>query len=418
MQIKRDYSQPFFGAGPRRRRSFARVLLFVGLIFAIVLVFVIFNLSTLQQQTMDWMGLAPTPTPLPSDLATIASNMALAGDVQGATALFEQVVRQRPDNIDYLYEFGRLLIDQANYDLAIQMADHAIEVDLTDPRGYALKAEVLVYTGAPSTAIPVALSGIEVNRDFAPLYAALARAYADTGRYDDSLEMGALAVDLAPYSADARRSYAYALTMYGLGTEATAQLEQAIMVDPIRIPTYFELAFQYLAQNRDQEAIDIYDRILAMQPRNARAMLRLCGAYRKIGQFERAFGYCQDSVSANPNSAEAQFELGRMQYNNRQFAEALTSFQACVSINPASLECTYRSGLAHFYLGDCDTAWSVLRNSLIMARARTGTERAISDITAGLNEIGQQCPQYGGLAPEIIEDDGEDITVPEPSGGS
>jgi tetratricopeptide (TPR) repeat protein len=400
MYIKRDYSEPFFGR--RRRRRFqisARALFVLGLIAGAGLLFVFVNAAQIETATLNLMGRAPTPTLLPRDLAAQSASLSLTGDLAGAAVLLEQIVRQEPENRGYLYQYGLLLIDMGDYDVAIQIGEQLIDLDLTDPRGYALQATALVYSDTPSGAIPVALSGLEADPGFGPLHAALARAYALTGRYNDALTEGILAVQLAPAEADSYRAYAFALQYNQDVPGATEQLEQAIAVDPDRIFAYFELAALYLAQDRDQEAILLYERILSIQPFNARAMLRMCLAYRKIGEFAQALGYCEDAVATNPADAEANFELGRMRYNDRDFAGALESFTACLESNPNSLECTYRQGLALYYLGDCDQSWAILRDSLEMANARAGTERAVEDIRNGLIAIGQTCPQYSGQAP-------------------
>lgn len=420
MQIKRDYSQPFFGEGRHRRNRFKTVfyfLTFIGLTAALIYV----NFDRLQGVAMDFAGTAPTATPFPSELATRATSLELAGDLTGAATLWEQVVRQRPDDINYLYEYGQLLIDLTDYDTARQLGDRIIDLDLNDPRGYALEAAALEFEGNSSEAVTVAVTGLDYDANYAPLYAALARSYVGVARYSDAVDAGFRAVELAPYDADMRRAYAYALNWFGENLDATTQLEQAISLDPNRIPTYFELAFQYLAQNRDQEAIDLYTRILSIQPRNARAMLRLCVAYRKIGEFQRALGQCTDAAevveTTDPIYPDVFFEYGRMLYNeNRDWAGALRAFEACSEYAPESLSCNYYQGLAHYYLGDCDEAWNILRDSLIIARSRTGTESIVQDIEAGFNAIAQTCPGYAGLVSGL--DLGSDTPPVDNTGGS
>lgn len=410
MQIKRDYSQPFFTKSPKPRRN-RRPLLFVfGVFIGSLLVFLLVNGEQVQDTALDMLGMSPTATPLPSDLATFATNLVLMGDLQQAADLFAAAVAQRPDNIDYLHEYGQLLIDMDEQLQALEIADQILELDPADPRGYALKARALVWDGNPTAAIPIATSGLDIAPDYAPLYAVLARAYANVGQYADGVAMGEKAIEIDPANVDARRSYAYALSWISANDQAITQLETALILDPNQISTHFELALQYLAQNRDQEAIDLYDRVLALQPRNARAMLRLCEAYRKVGQFERAIGYCEDATNADPTSAQAHYQLGILRYNRSDspggapnFAGALESFSQCSALDPESLECKYRMGLAYHYVGECDLAWETLQESLLMAQARPPSEvvnTANEYIRLGLIAIGQACPQYSSLAPQ------------------
>ena len=123
---------------------------------------------------------------------------------------------------------------------------------------------------------------------------------------------------------------------------------------------------------KTRAAIDLYDHILAIDPGNARAMLRLCLAYRKIGEFARALGFCEDSVVEDGADAEAQFQLGLLYYRERRFAQSRIAFGECLAHDDGTfdnLSCRYRLGLSHYYTGDCTSGWTLLRDSLDLARA-------------------------------------------------
>ena len=89
---------------------------------------------------------------------------------------------------------------------------------------------------------------------------------------------------------------------------------------PTYLPIHFELGGLYLARDDDQSAIDIYNRILSLEPRNARAMLRLCLAYRKVGEFAlEPWDSARTRSTTEPADAEAQFQLGLLHYRERRF---------------------------------------------------------------------------------------------------
>ncbi len=401
MYVKRDYSEPFFGesrAKRRQRKMRERLLFLFVILLGAAVAFVYVQQDAIQMQLLSVVGLQPTATPRPSDLATRASEAFLAGNIQEAATLYERAVRQSPDNVDYIYQFGLTLLDLNDAELALDMAERIIELDTTDPRGPTLKALAMIWMGQDAAAIPIARAALELGRDYAPLYAALSRAYVNTQNWRDGLDFGERAVQLDPRDANARRAYAYALSAVQERELAIDQLLTAIELQPYYAPPYFELASLYLASDRDQEAIEIYDRILAVQPRNARALLRQCQAYRKIGQFERAIGFCEDAVAADPTYVDAQFQLGALRYNRREFNAALEAFRACVEYDPSNLDCGYRLGLSYYYVGSCDDGWRILQNALVMAQARGDRQDAVENIRQGLTAITSDpnCPAYNG----------------------
>jgi len=418
MQIKRNYQEPFFR--PRRKRHFVRNFFVALLLVGAAVAFVLSQPELVVSTAMTILGPETTPTPLPADLATAALDFYRTGQLEEAAALLQQASTQSPDNVDYLYEYGMILIDLDEPEPAEELGRQILSLDPNDPRGYALRARAMVWQGNTNAALPVALAGIDINPGFAPLHAAVSRAFTAEGRLREAQESGLRAIELAPGDVRSYWAYAFALANSGARDEAIVELERAIEAHRTFLPPYFELAILYLAANRDQEAIDTYSAILGMEPRNARALLRQCLAYRKTGQFERALGLCQDAVTSDPELVEAQFWLGALLYNEFDFAGAQRAFEACTDIDPANLECHYRLGLSYYYISrdtyrescadsrevlsceayeECATAWQLLQDSLLMAQGRDNTEEDIDIIREGLAAISSDaaCAGVSGL---------------------
>ncbi len=413
MQIHRDYLQPFF-SNRRRRRHLWRWLILYVIALGGFLFFVDSQFNQLQHAVLEAVGMAPPPTPFASELATTAMERYLAGNMLDAADLLRRAVEQQPNNVDYLYEYGRILLELGNdvpsyYQEAITIGDRAISANPNDPRGYALKTRALDLSGDPAAAIPVGQAGLNVDRNFAPLYAALSSAYRAIDRYDTALQNAERAIELDPLDPASRRIYSYALTWVGRYDEAIDQLEQAVQLNPNLAGPYFELAGLYrarAAQSQDTvmavelyaSSIALYEQILAMQPENARAYLRLCEAYLEAGENRRASDYCLEAVTINPEYAQAWASLGQTQYSQRNYEGAIESFEQCVALagDEADIRCFYLRGLAHYYLGECDDAWNILSNSVERVRATSddATNPVLLSAQEGLRLVTVSCPAY------------------------
>ncbi len=414
MQIKRDYSQPFF-SNRRRRRVGGQFLFWYGLLLGGLLVFVYTQFSRLQLMALDAIGLAPTATPFASVWASRGYDLFLAGRLEEAAAAYAQAVSQQPDNINYLYEYGRTLIEldrDANpqqgrpvgdAELASELGDRAIEAAPQDVRSYTLKSKALVWLDDSESAIPVALRGFEIDPNFAPLLAVLSRAYTNIGRYQQGLKYGEDAILADPMSVEGRRSYAYALIWVGQREAAIRQLEDAININPNLIPPYFELAGQYIQQELYEEAVATYETILTKQPRNPKALLRLCEVYSRIGQDQQAEGYCDDALGIDPNYKEAYRQLGMVNFRRRNYEGAIDNFNRCVDLGSKEIECQYLRGLAHYYIGECDDAWNILNESLTIIRSEGIGEPVLSTTLSGLRLVTENCTAYrNATLPEAL----------------
>ncbi|GAB1420758.1 hypothetical protein MASR2M15_08780 [Anaerolineales bacterium] len=397
MRIRRDYSDPFFGdrRGIKRRRQRRKWLIGILLAILLLMLFLYSQVDRILYTVSDIMGTLPTVTPAAHLLAQEANQLFWQGKLQAAADKLAYAVEQRPDDLDYLYEYGQVLIDLGQPDTALPIAEKMLRLDPRDPRSYTLKVNALTWSGQSASAIPVGLTGLELAPEFEPLYTALSRAFTNEQRWRESQEYASKAIELNPNSFRAYWNYAWALSSVGEYDLAINELETTINLNGAFLPPYFELAGLYLAQDRNQDGIAIYEKILSVDSKNAQALLRLCGAYRKVGEFQRAIGFCEDAVNADPTYAGAQYQLGMIRYNERRFDEAQTAFSTCYELQSDNLNCYYRIGLTHYYLGNCDEAWKILENALIMAQSRPNTSTETEDIRAGLNAISSDVQQCG-----------------------
>ncbi|MGB1287140.1 MAG: tetratricopeptide repeat protein [Aggregatilineales bacterium] len=387
-RIKRDYSKSYLRRQPRQNGRWTLALLLLILLTVIPAV-AYFQYDTLQFQALDAIGFAPNATPYAADRAMQAQALYVEGNLDTAADLFELSVTQQPEDINYLYEYGKILIEVDRNEEARALGASIIAINPDDPRGYALKANTLVWSD-PAEAIPIAITGRELGVQFAPLEAALAVAYNNIGRYQQAIQHGDLAIRIDPMDPNARRSYSYPLIFTGRYNEAIEQLETAISINPNLTAPYFELASLYRRINNPEMSVALYNRVLEFEPSNARAYLRLCDTFAAAGRFRDAEVYCNDALDIAPNLADAHARLGQLQYSRRNYESAIDSFETCVALGSQDVGCFYVRGLAHYFLGECDTAWEVLNQALPLA-----VQEPIKEgIRTGLGFIQLNCAGY------------------------
>jgi tetratricopeptide (TPR) repeat protein len=139
-------------------------------------------------------------------------------------------------------------------------------------------------------------------------------------------------------------------------------------------------------------AIAIFDRLIEIDPTNAKAYLRKCETYAAVGLFQEAEPFCQQALALDPQYAEAYRMQGQLRYSRRNYEGSIESFNTCISLGSSAVECYYIRGLAHYYLNQCDDAWRVLNESL----AYTTEPQILESINTGLTLITRNCAGYQG----------------------
>ncbi len=393
-KIKREYRKPFFSSRRRGLRGIPLLLFTLATVAATAgLVALVFSAGgDIEYQARGWLDLPrATPTLFPSQLAQRGIALYTEGEVGEALDQFALAVAQRPRNIDYLYEYGRILIELDDYAQAATIGDRAIEAAPADPRGYALKARALMWSD-PGAAIPIAVSGLERDGDFAPLHGALAIAYTNIGRYSEGYQRGYRATQLDPLDAFAHRAFAIPLIYTDRRQEAIAALEQAVAINPSLTAPYFELALQYRQIDYVEMALGIYRRVLEMAPANAKAYLRICQTYAEVGEFLTATPYCEKATELDADYADAWQWLGQMRYVRRNYEGTLEAMERCVELGSRAVQCYYMRGWSYYVLDQCDRAWQVLEEAL----GYTREAHILGIINEGLASIRANCPGYEG----------------------
>lgn len=415
-QDPRTYMMMRQRRGPLRSILLAATILMVG-----IYLWAQDNPSQVEVMVLTALNRPPEPTPFAARWGEQAANAFANGDLVGALDAYERAIAQRPNDVAYLYEYGKVLIEADRSADASAVGDRAIAADPNDVRGYALKANAIAYSD-PTNSIIFALQGEEINPNFAPLHAAQAIANTQIFRFSQALQKGELAIELDPMDATAYRAYSWPLIFVGRSGEAIEMLETAISINP-RLPgPYFQLAFEYKSRlNQPRMAIAIYQRILnELNPSPsdaAKANLRICETYSTAenAEFDNAQIYCERAIEILPDYAPAWRELGRMQYLRRNYEGSIDTFEYCVELGGTDVACWMYRGLAHYWLAQCDDAWRVLNEAMEIA-TRQGQPTSLTDqIQQGINNTKENCVDYRDVVPPTVPP--PTLIPPTPIGG-
>jgi tetratricopeptide (TPR) repeat protein len=144
-------------------------------------------------------------------------------------------------------------------------------------------------------------------------------------------------------------------------------------------------------------AVGIYNRVLEIDPDNARAYLRICETMAAVDKadFRKAQPFCEQALEIDPKYASAHRMLGQLRYSRRNYEGAIEEFNTCIELGSEEIECYYIRGLAHYFLGQCELAWNVLNDSLVRAK----DPAIVSAITTGLTNVTVRCAGYQDRKP-------------------
>ncbi len=380
MYIRRDKSNLHFGRQAHRRGN--TTFLVIWAVIMLGLLGVIWRFNNVQHWVLAQVGTAPTATPDAVTQAQLGERAYLRGDIEAAIQYYGDAARMMPDNIDLLFEYGRMLVYRSyagrsyfdRAEKALEVAEQAMAVDDENPRALALYSLALLSNDRSEEAIAAGLRAVQLAPQYAEARAYLAMAYRGAGRPNQAFTAANEAVNLDPNSLDARRALAMSLAYVGEYNAAVQQYERAIQIHPYFDALYFELALYYIAQENYDAAIAAYDMVLSNEPDNVKAYTRKCELYFRIRDDAQAQEACEQALELDDTYPEAWRQLGMVQYTKRNYEGSIESFETCarlqeeqgVPLADREIQCYYIRGLAWALLARCDEAWPVLQQALQM----------------------------------------------------
>lgn len=151
------------------------------------------------------------------------------------------------------------------------------------------------------------------------------------------LLFGTMLTGTAPVKAPSSQNEAPAQNQAAAQSDKLAHaldLEQQVRKNPNDVEALIHLGNVYYDIDKYQDAINAYEKALALQPGNADVLTDLGTMYRALKQFDLALQRYNTAILADPKHMNARFNKGILLLDMGRKEEAKAAWQALVAINP------------------------------------------------------------------------------------
>jgi tetratricopeptide (TPR) repeat protein len=352
---------------PRRRRR--GIMRFWPLMLLAVVGIILY------EQQPAWLApRLPQPTVIPTRSAVSfladADIAYRSGNVDGAIAAYEQVLRLEPNNPKALAALSAIYLILRDLDHSYELAQRAVDIAPNDVDALNALSRIEDWRGDYEAAVNHGLDALEIDPQNATTLAILGEIYTDVGNWsiaEDYLNQ-ALAID--PQNVMALRNQAYLYETRGDYEAAITAYEAAIAAAPYRFDLYIEKGRQYRVGLLDfEKSVEAYQ--AAVDAYRAPVTLDALGdGLYQAGDHLQAVRVLQQAVEMDPNHGPAQVHLGMALYARRNYEDAAAALEIGLKLlgDSARIEQVYTAGLAFIYKdpSECDRAEPYLRQALEM----------------------------------------------------
>jgi protein O-GlcNAc transferase len=234
------------------------------------------------------------------------------GKLDDAAALYEDMLRAKPDHFDAQHFLGVVRAQQGRHGEALALIAGA------------LKAR-------PDSAPALSNYGLILHR---------------LGRHAEALASFDRAIALAPGNAEALNNRGNMLAALARPQDALASYERALAARPDYPEAWHNRGNVLAALDRCQEALASYERGLALKPAHGEALYRRGNVLARLGRHDEALASYDCAIALDPGHAEALDNRGNALIALHRPEEALASYEQALAIRPSEPATLSNRGIA------------------------------------------------------------------------
>lgn len=223
-----------------------------------------------------------------------------ANETKNCKDVLEKVVAKFPTNTDGLLKLGELFYFVKQYEYAFAKINQALKINPNLAKAYYLKGNIYKETGDTAKAISSLETAIEQ----------------DNKNYGAFLDLGLI----------------YASRKNGIALE---YYDNAININPVSSEALYAKAKLLQDINKIDESVIVYNRILQNDSLHAFSLYNLGAIELEHNKnADKALGYFNKAISANPKYAEAYFARGVCYQELKDKSNAMADYSMCLQLKP------------------------------------------------------------------------------------
>ena len=287
---------------------------------------------------------AKRATALPEAPASAWIGLALAqkatGDKAGAKTTFDHVLADQPQNLAALIERADLLVDEKNFDAAIEDLTAAAKIKPGDKAIASRLADAYQKAGKPEQAAAVAkAAGLEVTNPTSNGAVAGTPEEIEAANSDDP-------------------------------TIARKALEKLLEKNPRNATLLARLGASYRTDN-PARSLEYYRQAAEVKPDAPEYALGYAAALVQARRFAEAAALLHQVLRVDPQNYAAHANLATALYELKRYADALPEYEWIVTTKPEVAVAHYFIATAHDFLGEYPEALASYEKFLAVADAKT-----------------------------------------------
>ena len=289
------------------------------------------------------------------------------GDLAGAMAGYEKIIRHQPGNIDALFLLGRGHCQQGQLETGAEVFRKIVRLRPDHAPAQTLLGMVLFRLGNPQESLACLEHALAADPRSELALVTKADALGALGRHSEALVEYDKALSVNAGNVVAWCNRGTVLEALGRDIEAVQSFERANALNPNLAQVHFNLANALLRLERNEEAAHHYQHALALEPNLAAAYAGLGRALVLLERWQEAIDSFEQALKLEPGSLQLYTNMGLAFWHLQRFPESLASYDKALTIEPSNAAALNRKGWVLCVLGRLDEGQGLIEKAIELA---------------------------------------------------
>lgn len=265
-------------------------------------------------------------------------------EIKRVILLYKKAINISPEFTDPIYNLGKVYQDLGrNYEAAV-LYRKTLEIDPHYKDSLFCLATIYRDVGSPTEAIETFKKTINAEPDNEDVYLSVIKAYTEAVKKNES---------------------SASVEAYGKARdEALILYERLIARKPPLALSYFNLGSLYADVGDYTKAIVYYQKALAINPEYTKTLYNLANAYAETGRLQEAVAAYKKVLTLSPKHADAYLGLGVSYSDLKDYAQAVAAYKRAVEIKPDFANAYFDLGSTYEAMGKINEAMDAYKKAI------------------------------------------------------
>lgn len=257
------------------------------------------------------------------------------GDLSGAEAAFQAILRQDPEHADAHHLLGVIALQRGQLEVAERLINRAIQGNSGAAMYHSNLGYVLQQQGRLQEALLAIERSIRLGSTLPETFCNGGNVLSALGRYKEALSAYDFALRQRPAYFDAHYGRGNVLLARGYAQEAANSYRRTLELNPQHAGACNNLAVALVGLDQPEAALEFCDRAIALVPNYAQAYNCRAHALAKLLRFEDALAACQKASELDPEYADVFYNRGNILRELGDVEAAECNYRRALALNPS-----------------------------------------------------------------------------------